>query len=126
MHPFEEKYHQTKGTHCWFCERQYFVDRQIYIRCGAPLQRTREHIIPKSQIIYNYEKNYIGTCRDCNSLKGPKTAKQFAEKIESMMEKYKKGQHNMLHLFPLMKDRAWKLYNKTSNLHRNYKKLRLT
>lgn len=124
MNPFIEKYHQTRGTHCWYCDREFGVDRSVYSQCGRILYIQREHIIPKSQIIFSYPKNYIAACCDCNTLKGPKTAEKFAQKVTSLMLKYKKGEHNMWHLFPLMRERAWKLYNKTSNLHRNYKKLR--
>lgn len=126
MNPFQDKYSHINGTHCWFCDREYATSRHIYVGCGRPLLRTREHIIPKSKIIYNYPKNYIGSCGDCNSLKGTHDARRFAEKIIFLTKKLKKGEHNMYHLFPIMKQRAWKLYNKTSYLHRNYKELRLT
>lgn len=124
MHPFIDKYHQTKGTNCWFCDREFGVDKQRYVRCGSPLIRTREHIIPKSAIVYSYRRNYIASCQDCNSLKGKKNARQFAMLIEAMMCN-PVCNHNMRKLFPIMRKRAWKLYNKTSNLHKNYKKLRL-
>ena len=124
MHPFQLKYHQTQGTHCWFCERQFGIDKQVYVRCGSPLIRTREHIIPKSKIIYSHPRNYIASCADCNSMKGNKNAKQFAMHIEWLMCNYSLGEHNMFNLFPMIRKRAWKLYNKTSNFHRNYKKLR--
>ena len=110
------------GTHCWFCDRQFGVDKQIYSRSGTPLVRTREHIIPKSRIIYSYRRNYIASCHDCNSLKGRMDAKQFAVHIEKLM---KLESHNMSKLLPLMRVRAWKLYNKTSYLHKNYRNLTL-
>lgn len=71
----------------------------------------------------SYSKNYIAACPDCNSLKGSKTAKQFAIRIENLIATKKKGEHNMLPLFPIMRERAWKLYNKTAHLHKTYKKL---
>lgn len=125
MTPFIEKYHQTRGTHCWFCDRQFGVDKCVMSHSGQPLRRTREHIIPKALIIYGYPKNYIASCIDCNGIKASKTSRGFAEKIQRLMVEYKNGGHQMTRFFPIMKDRAWKLYNKTSNLHKNYKKLRL-
>lgn len=122
MNPFQEKYHQTKGTHCWYCDREFIGNMRRLASFKQPLKRTREHIIPVSQLTQSIPKNYIAACADCNGLKGPKNARQFAEKVTSMIQKYKNGEHNMYKFFPMMRDRAWKLYNKTSKLHQNNKR----
>lgn len=115
MNPFIEKYHQTKGTHCWFCDRPYEKKRI----------RTREHIVPKSVIIYSYPKNYIGSCQFCNGMKGSKNAKQFALSLDKLIKSASPATHNQYKLYKIMRERAWKLYNKTSNLHKNFKTLRM-
>jgi hypothetical protein len=100
MNPFDKKYHQTLGTHCWYCEREYN---------GRNIKRTRDHIIPLSVIIYNNPKNYVGCCKQCNSLKKNLNAKEFAILLESITTKVPRNK--------TMINRAWKLYNKTSKLH---------
>jgi hypothetical protein len=117
-----EKYSHISGTHCWFCDREYATSKCLTAYKGFQLRRTREHIVPKSKMIYNIRHNYIGSCIDCNGLKKNMTADQFAEYIAWLM---KTGGHEMWFLLPMMKKRAWKLYNKTSYLHRNYKTIRL-
>lgn len=121
--PFGGKYHQTKGTHCWFCEREFGVDKQIWVCGGQSLIRTREHIIPKTKIIYGHERNYIATCKDCNCLKGSRNAREFAQYLQKLIETTGQGFHNMWKYLPIMRDRAWKLYNKTSKFHREYEEV---
>ncbi|MFD2922029.1 hypothetical protein ACFS6H_20075 [Terrimonas rubra] len=114
----KEKYNHIDGTHCWFCDREYSSEYCLTIHTGMRLRRTKEHIIPRSKIGVNISTNYIGSCIDCNHLKGDRNAKQIAERIEKMIEY---NNHEMKEYFPIMRLRAWKLYNKTAFLHRNFK-----
>lgn len=124
MHPFQEKYHQTKGTHCWYCDREFGVEKSLRTARGGVLKITREHIIPKSKIIYNYGRNYVAACQDCNGLKGRKWVKEFAKLLTVLHKEHSPATHSMHTLFPMMITRSWKLYNKTKHLHENYLELR--
>lgn len=53
-------------------------------------------------------------------MKGKKNARDFASHINDLMLSKNRGSHNMYKYFKIMKDRAWKLYNKTSKLHKKY------
>ena len=119
---FSEKYNYLNGTHCWFCDREFGKDRTKTHGISNILIRTKEHIIPKSIIKYGDVRNYIASCSDCNGLKANCNAKQFAIKLRGLM-KQGKGFNNMCSLFPLMINRAWKLYNKTSSFHNKFKNI---
>jgi 5-methylcytosine-specific restriction endonuclease McrA len=120
MNPFIEKYHQTQGTHCWYCDRQYGEDHSTRTARGGKLYLTREHIIPKARLGNNEPKNYIGACQDCNGLKGRKDAYEFALLVEDLLEDESPATFSMYKLLPKMRDRSWKIYNKTSKLHNRY------
>jgi hypothetical protein len=120
-----EKYSHLIGTHCWFCDREYSKSKSVFKSNGNPLKKTREHIIPKSRVIYNIPTNYIGTCADCNTLKAKRDAIEFATHIEHLILIKSTTGHSMSKLFETMRRRAWKLYNKTSFLHKNYQRIRL-
>jgi hypothetical protein len=119
---FNDIYNHSTGTHCWFCNRAYGEPSLLYDK--RLLVRTREHIIPishikkinKSQREGKFAQNYIGSCNDCNAVKRTDNAKQFAERLGEYILEGK--QHPMAHLFPLMRNRSWKAYNKTSKLHK--------
>jgi hypothetical protein len=120
-----ETYGKEKGTRCWFCDREYLVDKTVFISKGYPLKKTREHIVNKKKIIYNVPKNYIGSCKDCNHLKAARDAREFALWLDEMIESELYIWHEMGDYMKTMRNRAWKLYNKTSYLHKNYQTIRL-
>lgn len=115
---WSKKYHHLIGTHCWFCDREYETNKCLTVSIGEKLKRTREHIIPRSKIIQNISRNYIGSCVDCNNLKRSMFSDIFAEYINRLIEK--DNPHKMYDSLPTIEKRAWKIYNKTSFLHRNY------
>jgi hypothetical protein len=124
-----ETYGKENGTRCWFCDREYGIDKVLsisrHISKDKPIKKTREHIIPKSKIIYNIPKNYIGSCNECNLLKGKLDARGFAMWLHAMIESELYIWHEMGDYMKTMRNRAWKLYNKTSYLHKNYQTIRL-
>lgn len=115
-----EKYDYKKGTHCWFCNREFNTSKGIYVYCGLPLPKTKEHIVPLSKGGINNVSNYIASCRDCNTLKADKDAKQFALFLMDLLLYKSAGGHNMCRYFKIMITRSWKIYNKTSKLHKKY------
>lgn len=121
MHPFKDKYNYKTGTHCWYCDREYEKDRILYNGFGV-LKITKEHIIPKSKLPNNIPNNYISSCTDCNYIKNNKNAKQFALFIDMLIKRTKAGEHSMYKYFKIMRERAWKIYNKTSVNHKKYTK----
>lgn len=106
------KYHPTSGTHCWYCDREYAISKQVYKRSGIPLLKTGDHIYPKSMGGCNRITNKISCCLDCNVLKGYKTPRRFAEWVSQQISN-KSVSHSMSKLFPMIMKRAWKIYNKT-------------
>jgi Zn-finger protein len=104
-YPFQNKYSHKIGTHCWFCDKRF----------SEKIIRTREHIIPRS-IIGNRLGNYVASCYDCNHLKANRNAKEFAEFLDKMLKSITKSVPAKKKI-KLMRNRAWKLYNKTSKLH---------
>lgn len=118
----DTKYNHLTGTHCWFCDREFGVAKTFWTTTVSRfLFKTKEHIIPLKRLENNIPKNYIASCNDCNQLKGARDAKEFALHLDYLVYFNKPGTHNMLTLMPLMKRRAWKLYNKTSDLHKKHK-----
>ncbi len=111
----DSKYHYLTGTHCWFCDREFGVDKVAQLAQEIILYRTKEHIISKWRGGINDVRNYIASCSDCNQMKGASNAKGFARKIEELMTN---ATHPMFSYFNLMRTRAWKIYNKTSKAHK--------
>lgn len=116
MTPFLEKYNPYTGTHCWYCDRQFGVGKRLIKQPPIFLFLTKDHIIPISWG-GKRKHNLIACCEDCNRLKGSMNAIQFAMYIEELFNLKNKGNCTMYKYLKLMKDRAWKLYNKTSGLH---------
>lgn len=115
MNPFQDKYHHKKGTHCWFCDRKF---GEVYY--GEILMRTKEHIVPFKVMGFNHPKNYVASCKFCNTFKSWYDARGFVDRINWYYENRDKSTFWMHDLLPLMRQRAWKLYNKTSKLHQKY------
>lgn len=111
----EAKYKHSTSTHCYYCDREYGKHRsKVQKTPNGLIIKTKDHIIPIAKGGINNVRNYIGCCSDCNHLKGSRTTWEFAEFIESINYK-----HMMHQYLPLIKKRAWKLYNKTSKAHQN-------
>lgn len=123
MNPFKDRYSHYKGTHCWFCNRQYGKSYSVYGNTSTgrnPIRRTREHIVPASKMKKNDPRNYIGSCNDCNTLKANMNAKEFALHVQKLRVKKNIETHNMYKYFKMIIYRSWKLYNKTSKFHKKY------
>jgi len=107
----DSKYHYSTGTHCWYCKREYSTTRCLYNRPGAPLEKTVDHIIPRSGGGNNTSRNKISCCNDCNALKGNKTLLQFIDYLDILLLKGS-GYCNMYPLLKIITNSTWKLNNK--------------
>jgi hypothetical protein len=98
-----EKYHPKSGTHCWYCDRPFYLVRSARFR--GVLQKTIEHIRPKSKGGSNSILNQISCCNDCNNLKGNKTLKDFIWFLRFDCKEMKEFRRKMI-------TRCYKLHNK--------------
>lgn len=110
----DAKYHFKTGTHCWYCDRIYGKDRNIYIKTNNPLLRTIDHIYPRSKRGLDSADNKIGCCEDCNNLKANRTPLEFVELLKGIQKDVNKWGHPMSKYIPLMIFRAYKIHNKAN------------
>lgn len=96
------------ATHCIYCEREFVPD--------SALSKTKDHIIPKVCGGPNHPINYAASCKSCNEMKGGRSLPEFAQ---SLLDHFKYVQ-NTNPLYKLMYKNSFKLYNKTSKLHKKY------
>ena len=94
---------------CVFCEKSF---KDVY--------KTKEHIIPKSRIPCNKLENYTSSCVWCNDLKADRDAKEFALFLEDIITDYSEEYDYIKDSLKVMKNNAWKLYNKTHKSHKNF------
>ena len=94
---------------CVFCKQSF---KDVY--------RTKEHIIPKNRIPFNRQGNYTSSCHWCNTIKGNRDAKEFALFLEKIIREENEKYNYVKHLLKIMRDGAWKLYNKTHKSHKGY------
>lgn len=59
------------GPNCAYCNRETTLDKD------APLERTKDHVLPKARGGTNALTNLVVACRECNELKGNLTASEF-------------------------------------------------
>lgn len=107
--PWSQKYHYRNGTHCWYCDREISTSSSYR---GGKLKRTADHIIPK-RLVKNIHRNAILACHDCNELKAWRTVNMFG----FMAKKLTKGTP-LAPYYHTIKQRALKLFNKTSWAHK--------
>ena len=96
------------ATHCIYCEREFVPD--------SPLMKTKDHIVPKLLGGINHPINYAAACKTCNELKSGKVLLDFAQ---DLLDHFNFVQ-NADPIYKLMSRNAFKLYNKTSTLHKRY------
>ncbi len=113
MNPFQEKYNAYKGTHCWYCDREFGKHRRLTLQPLVLISKTKDHIVPISKG-GKMSKNLIACCEDCNRLKGAMPIIRFARKVGDLIETKNKGTHPMYPHFKTIRNRAWKIYNKIS------------
>ena len=94
---------------CVFCEKSF---KDVY--------KTKEHIIPKSKIPCNRVENYTSSCVWCNDLKRDRNAKEFALFLEDIIINYDEKYNYIKDYLKIMKNNAWKLYNKTHKSHKDF------
>jgi len=101
------------ATHCIYCEREFTSG---LIR--SMLNKTKDHIIPRSRGGINNPMNYVAACGHCNELKGRSTLMEFAAHITMKMRGVSINDP-IRPMYQRMRINAMKLYNKTSQLHRS-------
>lgn len=62
---------QPDPDHCFYCEEPI-----------TPINRTRDHLVPRAQRGSLENDNVVYACWDCNSLKGNRTPYQFMKAME--------------------------------------------
>jgi 5-methylcytosine-specific restriction endonuclease McrA len=102
-----QKYHYKNGTHCWYCDRKFLVDR---LNNGRPCLITIDHIDPRVKGGTNSPFNYIAACHDCNGLKSKYKPIGFARRLDEIITL--ETDEEKLKRYKLMRIRAYKIHNK--------------
>lgn len=109
-----DKYDPHNGTHCFYCKREYKVSVSIYFKPNTPLKRTVDHIIPVCVGGTDDIENLVGSCNDCNLLKGDMSIRRFGRYVRFLRNS--NPNHPILILFEEISRCAYRMIKRKEKL----------